>query len=451
MSSSRPNSKNSRILKKTAPLRSLNVARISRSASSGQGSRFESLLGSLSAAFARVASDEINHEIGRWLKEIVVELGLDRTNLAEWLTEKGDFRNTFQWVRPGLPRAPMVLVQAHLPWITQRIRAGESVIFSSLGELPAEARRDKRFARKYGPKSSALFPLMIGEKVVAAMAFGSLTRECDWPEWQISRLRLVGDIFANALARRDQALEMRRLREEVAHGSRVVMLGHLAAALAHELNQPLAAILSNAQASTRLLSGPVPDLDETHGALRDIVQDCQRAGDVIRRVRSLFLKENRPLSAVDLTELLRETSRLLRADALVRRVPLVVEAPAELPKVRADRVQLQQVIINLAINAFDAVAGNGVAPRDVVIRAFQERPESVNVSVRDSGSGIMKRNLTRLFDPFFSTKPNGTGIGLAISKSIVESHGGRLWATPHRGRGTTLEFSIPVDPRGAQA
>jgi signal transduction histidine kinase len=221
------------------------------------------------------------------------------------------------------------------------------------------------------------------------------------------------------------------------------MMGQLASALAHELNQPLGAILRNAEAAELFLQASPPDLQEVQAILADIRKDDQRAGDVIDRMRALLVRREFQWSDLDLNALVEDVATLLRTDAEARRVKVTLELARPAPPVRGDRVQLQQVLINLILNAMDATSGCEAGRRFVAVRV---RPvaERVEVAVSDTGSSIPKENLNRLFEPFFTTKPNGMGLGLAISHTIIEAHGGRLWAENNPEAGATFRFTLPT-------
>ncbi len=238
--------------------------------------------------------------------------------------------------------------------------------------------------------------------------------------------------------------EARQTRDELAHAGRIATMGEMAAALAHELNQPLAAILSNAQAATRFLSATNPDLDEVREILRDIADDDARAGEVIGRIRSLVKKDHTDLRPLDLNTILKEVIGLLHSDAVIRGIVVSGELEPDLPNVLGDRIQLQQVLLNLLLNAFDAMRDGHSRDRGVIVRSRQLDSE-VLVTVSDRGPGIPAEEMDRLFEPFRSTKPGGLGMGLSISRSIVASHGGRMWAENNNGCGATFGFALPVD------
>ena len=244
--------------------------------------------------------------------------------------------------------------------------------------------------------------------------------------------------------RRRAQLETERLRHEIAHVGRVSMMGQLASALAHEINQPLGAILRNAEAAELFMQSENPDLDEIRAILADIRADDQRAGNVIDRMRALLTRRDLETRPLDVTELVDVVASFARPDAATRRVTLEVEMSGDLPPVRGDRVHLQQVLLNLIINAMDAL--NGVSPenRRVHVSARLDDAQLVEVAVRDTGHGIDSEKLATIFDPFFATKPNGMGMGLPISRTIIEAHGGKLWAERNDDAGATFRFTLKI-------
>ena len=251
------------------------------------------------------------------------------------------------------------------------------------------------------------------------------------------RRRLL-DLTKRKRAEADARESERRYRElqmELAHANRVVTMGQLSASIAHEINQPIAAVIANANAGLRWLGARRPDLDEVQQALRRIVRDGTRAGEVIGRVRTLVKKVSPRLDRFDINEAIREVISLIQAELQRNRVGLQTGLANDLPLVPGDRVQLQQVIVNLIVNALDAMAGVSDGIRELTIASGAAAPNDVFVEVQDTGPGLDPASLDRLFQSFYTTKPDGMGMGLAISRSIVEAHGGRLSATPNEPRG----------------
>jgi C4-dicarboxylate-specific signal transduction histidine kinase len=244
--------------------------------------------------------------------------------------------------------------------------------------------------------------------------------------------------------RRDAEAELQSLRAQLAHASRVSMMGQFASALAHELSQPLGAILRNTEAAELFLEHRPPDLDEIRSILVDIRHDEQRAGDVIERLRALLKRRPFETYPLNVSDLLANVSALARVDASNRHSKLEVEASPEIPPVTGDPVQLQQVLLNLVLNALEAVAEMPVGRRNVMVRAKVHGEHEVEVTVRDTGLGIAPDKLGRLFEPFFTTKPNGLGIGLSICRTIIEAHGGQISAESKAGEGAMFRFTLPV-------
>jgi PAS domain S-box-containing protein len=244
--------------------------------------------------------------------------------------------------------------------------------------------------------------------------------------------------------RADDALQ--KARAELAHVRRVATLGELTASIAHEINQPLGAVVNNAGACLRWLAAQ--NLEEARTSAALVIADAHRASEIIRRIRALATKAPPRRDWLDINEAIREVAALTQNELHRHGVALKTQLPAEthgLPLILADRIQLQQVILNLIINALEAMSGAGDGPRELLIRSGTDESQRVLVAVRDSGPGLDAKTVDRLFDAFYTTKPLGLGMGLAICRSIIEAHGGRLWATANAGRGATFQFVLPID------
>ena len=243
---------------------------------------------------------------------------------------------------------------------------------------------------------------------------------------------------------------LRNTQAELAHMTRVMAMGELTAAIAHEINQPLSGIITNASTSLRMLAGDPPNVDGALETARRTIRDANRASDVITRLRGLYSKKEAAAESVDLNEATREVIALslgvVQKDGVIPRTELAVD----LPRVTGDRVQLQQVVLNLVRNALDAMSAVEGRPRELLIRTGRDEGDRVLLTVQDTGVGFQRESADRLFDPFYTTKTSGMGIGLSVSRSIIESHHGRLWATLNDGPGATFSFSIPCEPVGAR-
>ena len=232
-------------------------------------------------------------------------------------------------------------------------------------------------------------------------------------------------------------------QDRLAHVTRTQAMGELAAAIAHEVNQPLTAIVTNANFSLRQLKGSPLNLDELQAAIAEIVNDGNRASAVILRIRGLLMKQTPRTAQLDINKIIQEVLALLRNELTRNRVSLRTEVAANLPRVRGDPVQLQQLLINLIMNSVEAMRGSAERSRKLSIKSV-ENAEGISVRVQDSGPGVAPEQADRIFEPFFTTKPEGIGMGLSISRSIVESHGGRLWAVAVSG-GALFEFTLPAE------
>jgi C4-dicarboxylate-specific signal transduction histidine kinase len=258
------------------------------------------------------------------------------------------------------------------------------------------------------------------------------------------RPRQVIGFFVDISERKRAEEDSDNQHRELAHLVRVSALGRLSGAIAHELNQPLTAILSNAQAARRLLSSDKPDLVEALGALDDIVSEDNRAGEVIHRLRGLLRKETSTQAALDLNELLTSTIHIVRAELIGRQTTVKCELAPDLPVVSGDSVQLQQVLLNLILNAMDAMTAVAPADRVIALRTGTNSAGLVEVAVTDQGRGITPTDAARLFRPFFTTKPNGLGLGLSICSTIVRKHGGELSLNNNNDRGATATVVLPT-------
>ncbi len=238
--------------------------------------------------------------------------------------------------------------------------------------------------------------------------------------------------------------ELRQLRQELAHVGRTLTLGELGSSIAHELNQPLTTILSNAQAARNFLDRDPVDLGEVRHALADIERADRHAGEVIQRLRNYIGRKEAPHELVDLSQAIRDVLRLVRAEAASRDIMTIAHLALNLPLVCGDRVALQQVLLNLIVNAFDAVRQVPPSERQVTVRSQREEGDTVAVTVSDTGPVLAPHVQEMLFEPFFTTKPDGLGLGLSLSRSLVEAHGGQAWAAPHPEGGMTFGFRLPI-------
>jgi C4-dicarboxylate-specific signal transduction histidine kinase len=251
-------------------------------------------------------------------------------------------------------------------------------------------------------------------------------------------------IAAHGAPRESPEEEVAEARSKLAHMARIMCLGALTASIAHEVSQPLSGILTNASTCLRMLAADPPDINGARETARRTVRDGERVSDVITRLRLLFSKGEAAMDLVDLNVAARDAVALSLAELERGRVVLRLELSADLPPVAGDGVQLQQVILNLLLNAADAMIDVEGRPRELLIRTAVDGDGRVRLSVQDAGAGFGPAGMDRIFEPFYTTKSKGMGIGLAVSRTIVERHHGRLWADPNEGPGVTFSFAVPI-------
>ena len=532
--------------------------------------RFEMLRAHLSARCVNVSPAEADREIEGGLRAIGEFVGADRATLSEFSADSRTSRITHSWRRQGVQAPPPAFPSAHFPWVSERIMRGEVVRFVRPADLPDGARLDREAYGPLGIVSHVLVPLGAGASPVGAISLSTVRAERVWTDTLVQRLRLVGEIFANVLARRRaeaalregearfrlmadaspfmiwmagpdkgctyfnkgwldftgrtaeqelgegwaegvhpddlqrclgtyvQAFDARekfsmeyrlrrhdgeyrwiwdigvprvvsgghlegyigsciditerkrleeeflRQRDELTHFARVTTMGELTASLAHDLNQPLGAILSNAEAAELLLAAKPPAIEEVRAILADIAKDGRRGAQVIRQMRALFRKGALDLQPQDLNDLIQDVAWLMDTDARTRDVTVTLDLDPALPPVRGDRIHLQQAVLNLMLNGMEAMTKLPPAERSLAVRTRPAGPQTVEVEVEDQGGGIPGDILARIFEPFYTTKPGGMGMGLSIVRSIVEAHGGRVWAGNSLEGGATFRFTVPT-------
>jgi C4-dicarboxylate-specific signal transduction histidine kinase len=374
-------------------------------------------------------------------------LGVDRSGLAR-ITVNREASIISSFAVPGTNTHPTGQLGEELKWYVNEIASGRIVQFSRVDQLPPAAEMCKRYARNTGMKSHIAIPIPYSDEFIYGLGIATLREEKEFPEETIPHLRLIGRVFSNALGRRDADAKLRLMQTEVSHVTRVSTIGQLAASIAHEINQPLCSIVNNAQAALRLLASDSPDLAEIADSLRDIAAGGKRAGEVVARSHELLKRRELQFAPLCLNAVIRDVALLIRSDALIKGATLDLDLTDPLPKVSGDRVQLQQVVLNLLINAMDATANVADGVRRVEVRTVATNSH-VCVTVCDTGVGLSPEVAPRMFEPFFTTKRSGLGMGLAINQTIVESHGGRIWAAPNPDRGASISFELQRRPEAS--
>lgn len=427
---------------------------------------FEILVSELSAGVTMLGGTDRSTTVTRWLQRLGTCLEVDRVSLVPAVN---GHHGVIARPRGAAWGTPSAYPTADFPALTDLVAQGVVVRFCNLDVLPLALASDRQAFRRNGIESAVLVPLRHNGAVLGALSLSTSTAR-SWAITLVERLEFVGAMLARGLSRdatpvpspshgghlagnggggakQGAAVVFDPLHEnEIARFARVSTLGGFALSLAHELNQPLSAILANAQAARRFLATPNPPMEEVRAIIEDIDADDRRAGELIHAMRSLLHNHEVELVLLDPNEVVRAVGRLLHGDFLLRRVTLVLDLEAPLPRVRFDLVQLQQVLLNLMMNAFEAMADPATLDRRLIIRTRAGTDGCCVISVRDAGKGIPLEQFDQLFEQFFSTKPDGLGMGLSIARSIVESHGGRIWATNNSDAGATFHVALPIAP-----
>jgi C4-dicarboxylate-specific signal transduction histidine kinase len=297
-------------------------------------------------------------------------------------------------------------------------------------------------ALRHGLRASWSQPIMSKDHRVLgtfAMYFAEPRSPSDG---DVELIKGASDVALIAIERKRAEEALQTAQAELAHVTRVATLGELTASIAHEINQPLGAIVNNAGACLRWLAAQ--NFEEVRNSAALVIADGHRASEIIRRIRALATNAPPRREWLDLNDTVRDVAALAQSELSRHGVALDTKLADDVPHIVADRIQVQQVILNLVVNAIEAMSRRGDGRRELSIRSGLDDSRHVTVAVRDSGPGLDAKSVERVFDAFYTTKPQGLGMGLAICRSIIEAHGGRLWATPNDGRGVTFQFTLPI-------
>jgi signal transduction histidine kinase len=407
---------------------------------------FDTLVDELSAGIAKAAAEAVDAEIEIWLRRICVSLDLDRCAIYE-RSSSNEVRTSHMWVRPNFPAFPRLHLdpQALTKKTADWILAGNQIVFSEPGEIPREFGDLKRFVARYGPRASAIMPRWAGNRVIGAASFGRFRLSRGWNSQILQQLEFAVRIFGNAIERKQAEEAARLARAELALVQRRSMMAGLIGSLAHELNQPLGAIMSNLGGVARLLSRGNPDPALAATAINNALDDTRRASEIIKRVRAMFKGDNGKAVALDLAALASETVQMIASEASLRGMQVNVEAVPNIPRILGDHVLLKQCILNLLMNAIESLANSQSEIRTIAIQIGLDGSRWVRVEVRDSGSGIHDSVANRLFEPFVTTKKDGMGLGLVVTRSIIEQYDGKISVNADSsGAGASLGFTLPA-------
>jgi signal transduction histidine kinase len=408
--------------------------------------RFERFVADLTSSLLNASAETLDESIRDGLGQVAYAARAERSSFARF-SEKaaGALTVTHSLGKPAIPTP----FRADLVWYLDQLKRGHCPTLSRLSaELPAGAAVERDVFRAMGIRAHVAVPVFQGGQVWGVIGLSSATEPHPWTADDLLRLRVAGEIIAAAMRHRELEETTRHLRDELTHVARVAALGDLTVAITHELTQPLTAIRTNGQATKRLLARGV-SMNELADVLTDIVDDSTRAADLIERLAGLFRRRELAKIPVDVNQAIRDFDLIARAESRRRGSRLVLQLGSDLPKIMGDAVQIQQVLLNLVRNAAEAMAGLPPPAREVEITTLAAPPGQVTVSVGDSGPPIDDAVFERLFNAFYTTKPNGLGMGLAISRAIVEAHGGRLWAERRPAGGLLVCFTLPAQVRPA--
>ena len=413
--------------------------------------RFEGLLAQISASFVYPAPRSLQSLYDQCLARVGQYLQADAVCMDAGRTDRSHERFR-QWRRTDHGLQPLSRLPFYLHWVQARLDAGQTVAFASLDELPHEARSDRNTFEALDLQSAVIVPFATRASCNGALIVANQSSRA-WREIDVNQVRLIAELLSNAWMRDETEVELQRARRELAHVARSVSMGELMSSLAHELNQPLTGILSNAQTACRLL-----DDDTGSGELRaivgDIIDDNRRATEVIKRMREMLARSSTPAETLDINGIVRDVAVLVSSETIIRNVSVTLRLTPEPACVVGARVELQQAVLNVLSCAMDAVADRDVDLRlvDVSVEhdaiGMEARHHGVRVVVRDAGIALSARNHLRLVEPLAEIAEDG-GIALAVARAIVENHGGKITAENDPTGGAVVTISLPPATRNA--
>jgi signal transduction histidine kinase len=410
---------------------------------------FERLLAELSSRFANVSGDQLETEIESALKRLLHFLDFDRSNFGEF-TADGWVTVLCSVAIDQVERYPPGPAPAFLSWYVGQLRAGSIVRVRSLDDLPPEAIGEIEYHRRSGIHSSLGIPLRVSGRTVGLINFSAFRRTRDWPDDLVARLKIIGEVMAQALVRKRSEAALQAAQSTLARITRLTTMHEVTASIAHEVNQPLSAIVANGNAALRWLRRTPPEVDEATENINQIIADSDRASRVVATIRGMFNKNKGAKVFLDVNEVIEEVVELLHGELNSRRVLVRADLSQNLPQISADRVELQQVVLNLVINAAEAMTAVPDGSRVLNVSSKLRQPKEVIIAFEDRGPGVDPENMDRIFDSFFTTKPQGMGMGLSICRSIIEAHNGRLWISSSSDRGSVFNVLLPVISTAAE-
>jgi signal transduction histidine kinase len=414
---------------------------------------FERLASGILASLVLAEPGNANLAIGIGLRQIGQFMGTERVALWDRVSGDAIFRSVQRWHADGFAPPFALGDTPDLPWIMQRLAAGNIVRLPRVGELPREAEVDRIALQASGVLSLLVMPISVSGRIAGALSLASTQFQHEWPDALRPGISLLAEVFGSLHAR--DSAERRKLaaeveaahwRERLAHLVRVHTAGEMSVALAHEITQPLGAIENYALAARRRAAETAPDMTRVSELLDKVIAQATRAGDVVTRMRSMAQRHELDPKLIDIERAIAECIGMVKMDCELREIDVRLSAKSGLPPVTVDEIHLQQVVLNLLRNAMEAIENGGGARVISISIALNQRDE-IQVEVADNGSGIAEGDLERIFESFYSTKASGLGVGLAICRKLIEAHGGMLWASHNPGGGALFRFTIPVAAR----
>jgi signal transduction histidine kinase len=419
--------------------------------------RFERLLADLSASLLGSAADDLGAAVQEALNAVATLLGVEHAALWELAPAPVRLVATDESAADGALPLLRQLSAAEVPWVLQQVVAGNVINSTGVDGFPPAAGADVAALRSAGANSFLVMPLRGKEAVIGALWLSSGDAERVWRDEKVARLTLFGTMLLNALAHRNAersaqraTAETAQTRERLAHLARVEAVGAMTAAVAHEINQPLMAITNYTLAGRRRLDGDGQiDRAKIRDLLEKIAGQTALAGQVLDHLRTMVKRRDAQEMEIDLSQLLGKSLKLIEMEARMRDIHVETAIAADLPRALGDEIQVQQVILNLASNAMDAMAATPTDDRKLHLEATSSDDDSILICIADHGTGIVSADEQRVFEPFYTTKGMGLGIGLSICRQIVEAHGGKLWHEVNAGGGTIFRFTLPTATQGA--
>jgi len=409
---------------------------------------FERLLAELSSRLANVAGPAVFAEIQKALQRLVEFFGYDRCTFSEFAADES-LNILCSAAAKGFEPHPTGPFNTQLTWFFDELRAGRIIALPEMPDgLPAQAVAEAEYCRRTGLRSHLSIPLRAGGRTAGVLSFAGFRRSRSWPAEVIIRLGIIGEMFIGAMRRARVEEEAQQLRARVWHADRVSRVSALSSALAHEINQPLCAILSNAQAALANLDRGEVRPEEIREILQDVVRDDKRAADTIRTMRAFLRHDNGGRERIDVAAAMQDVLHLLAAEFRSKAIRIEARLEPDCWTI-ADKTQIEQVALNLLLNAAAAMESSPAGERLLQLSSARTGDGRIAVKVRDAGVGIAPENLEMVFEPFWTTRKEGLGLGLAICRSIIETHDGNILVEPNADRGVTFRFELAADEGAA--